>query len=98
MIKRIVKMTFQPDQTETFLREVFDQSKDKIRAFDGCHSMELLRDTAQPNVLFTFSVWTSEAHLNTYRASELFQQTWAKTKVLFADKPAAWSVEVVDAG
>ncbi len=92
MIKRIVRMVFRPDQTETFLNEVFEHSKDKIRAFDGCHHMELLQDAAQPNVLFTLSIWESEAHLNAYRNSELFQTTWAKTKALFDDKPQAWSV------
>ena len=97
MIKRIVKMTFQPEQTAVFINEVFEASKDKIRAVDGCYSMELMRDIAQPNVLFTWSIWASEAHLNAYRSSELFQSTWAKTKALFADKPAAWSVEVIDA-
>jgi heme oxygenase (mycobilin-producing) len=97
MIKRIVRMVFRPDQTETFLNEVFEQSKAKIRACEGCRHMELLRDVSQPNALFTLSIWESEAHLNAYRDSELFQSTWAKTKVLFDEKPMAWSVEMVDA-
>ncbi len=46
--------------------------------------------------MFTYSYWESEAHLNTYRHSDLFRETWAKTKVLFADKPEAWSIEVSD--
>lgn len=96
MIKRVVKMTFQPDKTETFLQDVFEASKSKIRAFPGCQSMELLRDTTAPNILFTLSVWDSEAALNTYRSSELFQSTWAKTKALFADKAQAWSMELLD--
>jgi quinol monooxygenase YgiN len=97
MIKRIVKMTFRPDAVETFLQEVFEKSKAGIRAFPGCRHMELLQHTAEPNVLFTLSFWDSEAALEHYRQSELFQQTWAKTKVLFADKPKAWSVRVLDA-
>ncbi len=97
MIKRIVKMKFQPELTETFLREVFDNSKLKIRAFPGCRHMELLQHTADPNVLFTFSIWDDEAALDRYRASELFQDTWAKTKVLFAERAEAWSLDLVDA-
>lgn len=94
MIKRIVKLTFQPALLPDFMA-IFEQSKDKIRAFDGNRHLELLRDLAQPNVLFTLSIWESEAALERYRQSDLFQTTWAKTKALFADKPAAWSVEVI---
>jgi autoinducer 2-degrading protein len=97
MIKRIVKMTFRTDQVNTFLNDVFAHSKDAIRAFPGCRSMELLRDTNQPNVLFTFSVWELPDDLELYRQSPLFQSTWAKTKILFDDKPQAWSVTVEDA-
>jgi hypothetical protein len=96
MIKRIVKMSFHPELVDTFLMEVFETSKRKIRAFPGCHRMELLRDTHQPNVLFTLSIWENEAALDTYRHSELFQDTWAKTKVLFNDRPQAWSTDVID--
>jgi heme-degrading monooxygenase HmoA len=46
-------------------------------------------------VLFTYSLWESEADLNAYRHSELFEDTWKHTKALFADKPAAWSVDTV---
>ncbi len=95
MIKRIVKLTFQPDLVPAFMT-VFEESKAKIRAFEGNLHMELLRDLAQPNVLFTLSLWENEEALERYRQSELFQQTWARTKVLFADRPAAWSVEVLD--
>lgn len=96
MIKRIVKLTFQPALVPDFMT-IFEESKDKIRAFDGNLHLELLRDLAQPNVLFTLSFWENEAALERYRQSELFQTTWAKTKALFADRPAAWSVEVVGA-
>lgn len=94
MIKRIVKMTFREDVVETFLNEVFEHSKDRIRAFPGCRHMELLRQKNKPNVLFTLSFWDDEAALEAYRQSELFQTTWAKTKVLFAEKAEAWTVEV----
>ena len=96
MIKRIVKMTFREDATDTFLHDVFEHSKDRIRAFPGCRHMELLRNIGQPNVLFTLSYWDDEAALEAYRQSELFQTTWAKTKALFAEKAEAWSVEVID--
>lgn len=96
MIKRIVKLTFRPEAIPVFLHEVFAPSKDSIRAFPGCRHMELLRATDDPAVLFTLSVWDDPAALETYRQSELFQTTWAKTKALFAEKAEAWSVEVLD--
>jgi quinol monooxygenase YgiN len=99
MLKRIVKLTFRDDDTvDIFLNGVFEPSKAAIRAFPGCHSMELLRDAQNPLIFFTFSVWDDAAALERYRLSELFQNTWAKTKVLFGDKPQAWSTAVVDAG
>lgn len=95
MIKRIVKMTFQPDKVDEFL-SVFDQSKEKIRTFEGCTYMELLRDKENPHVLFTISIWDSTDALDQYRASELFEITWAKTKALFSEKTEAWSLDVQD--
>lgn len=93
MIKRIVKMTFDPARVADF-KAIFEESSPRIRAFEGCRHLELWQ--AKPphdNILFTFSHWEDEAALNVYRASDLFATTWARTKVLFADKPEAWSVE-----
>ena len=92
MLIRIVRMTFQPEKVADFLT-VFEESKEKIRARPGCHRLELLRDLDLPNVFMTYSYWDDAAALNKYRDSELFNTTWAKTKVLFADKPVAYSVE-----
>ena len=96
MIKRIVKMTFQPEAVDLFVRQVFDPSKDKIRAFPGCRHMELLQSTRDHRVLFTLSYWDSEDALEQYRQSTLFKATWVKTKALFAEKAEAWSVNVLD--
>lgn len=90
-------MTFREDAVETFVSEVFEASKHKIRAFPGCQHMELLRQSNHSCILFTFSVWDDEAALNAYRASLLFAETWKKTKALFAAKPEAWSLELLDA-
>lgn len=89
-------MTFREDSVGTFLRDVFEHSKDRIREFPGCRHMELLRNLKRPTILFTLSIWEDESALEAYRQSELFQTTWAKTKVLFAEKAEAWSVEVVN--
>ena len=94
MIKRLVKLTFQSDKTDDFLT-IFDQSKHLIRQRSGCQHLELLRDVTTPNIFFTISFWDDEATLNAYRHSELFRHTWAKTKVLFSDKPQAWTTRVV---
>ena len=96
MIKRIVKMTFRPEAVPAFLA-IFEESKALIRAFEGCQHLELLRDTGQPNILFTLSHWQSGAALDAYRQSDLFLATWKKTKVLFAEKAEAWSVEIASA-
>lgn len=95
MIKRIVKLTFREEEIPAFLK-VFEESKAFIRGFEGCHQVELLQGIQAPNIFFTYSFWDDEEALNRYRHSELFQKTWSRTKALFADKPEAWSVEVVD--
>ncbi len=92
MLIRYVRMTFREDKIEEFLG-IFDASKDKIRAMEGCQYLELLRDINHPNIFMTHSHWNSENDLNNYRNSELFNITWAKTKVLFSEKPLAFSVE-----
>ena len=91
MITRIVKMIFVPEKVNAFL-EVFNDSKDKIKNFEGCTNLELLNDIQNKNTYFTYSQWQSEEHLNKYRDSQLFKDTWSKTKVLFSEKPEAWSV------
>ena len=90
MITRIVKMTFSPEKVEEFLL-VFNQKKALIAGFEGCEYLELVRDKDNKNIFFTISKWKEQTYLEKYRSSELFQQTWAKTKVLFSDRPQAWS-------
>ncbi len=92
MIIRVVKMTFAPDKLGDFLK-LFTEVKNKIQHCEGCQHLELLQDTYNTSVIFTYSHWETEAQLEKYRKSELFKTTWAKTKILFADKPEAWSVE-----
>ncbi len=95
MLIRIVRMTFQPEKVGDFL-EIFAQSKHKIRAMPGCYHLELLRDYDKPDVFITHSHWEDDAALNHYRDSELFKETWAKTKVLFAEKPFAFSSKKIE--
>lgn len=92
MITRIVKMSFREDGIEAF-KEIFAESKDKIRAFPGNRHVELLQDISNPGIFFTYSKWESAQALENYRGSELFESTWAQTKALFNDKPLAWSTE-----
>jgi heme-degrading monooxygenase HmoA len=95
MIKRIVKLSFREDETENFI-QIFQDSKDKIRARKGCLYLELLRGKRDSNIFFTYSFWESEDDLNAYRHSDLFKTTWAKTKALFSAKPEAWSVDSLE--
>jgi quinol monooxygenase YgiN len=91
MIKRIVKLTFRASEIAAF-EKIFEESKNKIKAREGCHHVELLQNADAPHIFFTFSIWENEAALDAYRHSELFISTWAKTKVLFSEKAAAWTV------
>ena len=90
MLIRVVRMVFEAEKVTDFLK-VFNDSKDKIRGFEGCNHMELLQDHNHPHIFMTYSYWESEEHLNNYRKSELFGQVWPATKKLFAAPPVAFS-------
>ena len=91
MIVRIVQMTFRPEEVENF-KALFNERKERIRHFEGCTHLELWQDAHNPDIFFTYSIWQSETYLDHYRFSDFFKDTWSKTKVLFAEKPNAWSV------
>ncbi len=94
MLVRIVKMTFKTDKVDTFLTN-FNENKEKIRNTNGCNFLELYRDKTNPNIFFTYSYWETAQDLENYRNSNLFKKVWKKTKVLFNDKPEAWSVDKI---
>jgi heme-degrading monooxygenase HmoA len=91
MIKRIVRMSFEPDKLSDFL-EIFYAAKPLIEQMNGCHSVVLFQEANKSNILYTESYWESENDLENYRNSALFQETWTKTKILFNDKPQAFSL------
>jgi len=97
MIVRIVQMTFRADSINDFT-DLFEVRKQTIRSFRGCTHLELWQDSAHANVFFTYSIWDSQADLDHYRFSDFFKDTWGRTKVLFAEKPNAWSVVVRSKG
>ena len=92
MITRIVRMTFREEEVEAF-KQLFEKRKELIRNFEGCTHLQLWQDKHNPTVFFTYSLWDSEEHLNQYRASHFFDDTWTLTKQKFAAKPEAWTVQ-----
>ncbi len=92
MLIRIVRMTFRPEESQNFLH-LFAATSDKVRNFPGCHYLELLQDYDDPHTFSTYSKWTDDKALTTYRESELFHGVWAKTKAMFAAKPIAFSLK-----
>jgi quinol monooxygenase YgiN len=96
MIVRIVKLHFKKENIASF-EQLFEETKEVIQNFDGCSLLELYQDTKDPAVFFTYSYWASEKHLEAYRQSDFFKHVWSRTKLLFEDRPQAWSVEKVHA-
>lgn len=94
MITRIVKLEFKEEHIEDF-RALFYKSQPTINSFHGCQGVTLMQDITQPTSIFTISKWHSQQDLDRYRASDFFDKTWRATKILFNDKPQAWSVEVM---
>lgn len=92
MFIRIVKMSFHSEKIEEFLAN-FNTKKEFIRNSPGCQLLELYRDKNNSDIFFTYSYWETEQDLENYRNSDLFKGVWAQTKILFNDKPVAWSVD-----
>ena len=88
-------MGFYKQNIEVFLQN-FEATKTRIRAFEGCHFLELYRDKKDPCIFFPYSFWDSEEALETYRQSELFNTVWSKVKPLFSIRPEAWSVDKME--
>jgi heme-degrading monooxygenase HmoA len=87
-------MTFDPEKIENFIA-IFNSSKNKIRNFPGCKSLQLIQSQENPNIILTSSIWEDENSLNNYRKSSLFGDTWAATKKLFIEKPEAISYNLI---
>jgi len=94
MFVRIVKMSFHAENIPKFL-ENFNLIKEKIRNAPGNRFLELYQDKNNPEIFFTYSYWETEADLENYRQSALFDEVWTFTKQLFNGKPEAWSVDKV---
>jgi heme-degrading monooxygenase HmoA len=92
MLVRIVKMSFHEEKIPDFLAN-FEIVKEKIRNADGNRFLELYQDKNDPCIFFTYSYWETEADLENYRQSALFDSVWTYTKTLFNAKPEAWSVD-----
>ena len=93
-IQRLVKMTFTLDKCDEF-QNFFTQIKTQIEAQPGCQGVKLMKDKANSGIFFTFSVWDDQASIDAYRQTELFGKVWPTVKKWFADKPEAWSTELI---
>ena len=87
-------MTFKPELVPDFIAHE-EKIHSSILGFEGCRHLQILRDINQENVFFSYSHWDKEQNLINYRNSDFFQNTWTKLKTMFADKPEAWSTEVI---
>ena len=94
MLIRIVKMSFAEENIPAFL-ENFEIIKEKIRNAPGNRLLELYQDKTNQCIFFTYSYWETEADLENYRQSALFDEVWTFTKQLFNGKPEAWSVDKI---
>lgn len=93
-IQRLVRMSFQPDRIPDFM-DVFETSKEKIRNFPGCIALNLIVDIEDSSVIYTSSIWRAVEDLENYRNSELFIQTWRKTKIHFKEKAQTSTFNVI---
>lgn len=91
MLYRVVHMVFQEDKIKDFIHE-FYKKQALIEANEGCHKVYLMEDTRNKNAMATWSLWETEEHLNAYRNSEMFAETWKTVKPMFSEKAKAYSL------
>lgn len=95
MLIRVVRMYFKEEHVQDFLK-IFEESKDRIRNFDGCLKLELLQDYNQKHILTTYSYWRDIKALDNYRHSAMYMQNWAQMKKYFTTRPTAFSCIKLD--
>lgn len=89
---RIVRLSFKEEYIQDFER-LFEERKQQIRAIDGCTQLALWADKQDAGVFYTYSIWQHADHLEAYRVSTLFQETWGQVKQWFKEKPLAFSAD-----
>lgn len=94
MIIRIVRMEFHKETIDQF-EALFSRYQSRIRHFPGCLALELHGDPENEYVRYTHSRWDGTDALHAYRHSELFGVVWPQTKLLFAQKPVAYSLSLL---
>jgi len=92
MLIRIVKLTFQENKINEFLK-FFDGIKEQVNSFPGCQGMKLIQGIENPCIIMTYSHWNGQEDLENYRTSETFGKIWPTIKPWFSEKPEAWSME-----
>lgn len=85
-------MQFKEECVKDFLK-VFEERKSKIESFEGCSQVNVFQNIHNSCNCYTISLWESEEHLNQYRDSEMFKDTWKLVKAMFSDKATAYSLE-----
>lgn len=94
MIKRIVRLQFNPDKVEEFLN-VYKKHINSMAKRPECISLELLKEKGTLSTFYTFSIWESEDALHEYRSSEYFRDIWGRIKPWFSEKAQAWTLEMI---
>ncbi|MBL7765501.1 MAG: antibiotic biosynthesis monooxygenase [Chitinophagaceae bacterium] len=89
---RVVRLCFKQEHIADF-KSLFESRKENIRHFNGCRYLELWQDKQDARVFYTYSIWDEESHLEDYRVSELFQDTWGTVKQWFDAAPQAFSAD-----
>lgn len=96
MVTRIVKLTMQENEIETF-KTYFATVCEIIRSQEGCHLLQAWQDIHHPEIFFTYSIWTAEEDLDRYRDSAFFLKFWKTVKPWFGAKTEVWSFnKIVD--
>jgi quinol monooxygenase YgiN len=94
MLIRLVRMWFEPDNVDEFLR-LYHAAHPTISSQPGCFGVRLVRQIDDPASFATWSRWESAAALDAYRTGPFFRAFWPQVRALFRVPAEAVSFEEV---
>ncbi len=94
MIKHISKIIIREESIDIF-KGLVEKFIPKIQAEDTCLHAEVIQDTKNVALFFSYTVWKSQKDSNVFLKSEIFKDIRANLENHLAEQPETWSTKVV---
>ncbi|MFP2769913.1 putative quinol monooxygenase [Oceanisphaera sp. KMM 10153] len=86
MYSIIVKTKLKPGTTETFLAAMLPNAAASVRDEPGCHTFDVLRDKADPELFWLYEIYQDEAALAEHKLTPHYKSSRAVVTDLIAEQ------------